>query len=65
MWEWFTTNSVWILIASGFVLTLLLFVGDRVRDKIAKAMSGKWQKSAHRNAKRGRMTSRVVLSMLQ
>lgn len=50
MWEWFTTSSVWILIASGFVLVLLLFVGDRIRDKIAKAMSGKWQKSAHRNA---------------
>jgi len=38
MWEWFTANSMWILVASVLVLILLLTVGERFRDKIIKAM---------------------------
>jgi len=39
MWEWFTANSVWILITSGVVIVLLLFTGERFRDKVVKAVS--------------------------
>ncbi len=38
MWEWFTANSMWILVASVLVLLLLLTVGERFRHKIIKAM---------------------------
>ena len=48
MWEWFTANSVLILIASGFVLVLFLFVGDRVRDKIIKAVPEERQERVNR-----------------
>jgi len=37
MWEWFTTNSVWILIASAVVLTMLLFARDRIQASLQKA----------------------------
>ncbi|MFC1907194.1 mechanosensitive ion channel domain-containing protein [Chloroflexota bacterium] len=37
MWEWFTTNSVWILIASALVLTMLLFARDRILASLEKA----------------------------
>ena len=48
MWEWFTINSVWVFIASAFVLIILLFIRDRVRSDIAKVASEK-QKRARRN----------------
>ena len=32
MWQWIMANAVWILVASGFVLAILLFTTDRVRD---------------------------------
>jgi len=37
MWEWFTTNSVWILIASAVVLIMILFARDRIQASIKKA----------------------------
>jgi len=50
MWEWFTTNSVWILIASGFVLILLLFIKGRIWNSIAKVKIEKWRKRVRRSA---------------
>jgi len=50
MWEWFTTNSVWILVASAVVLTLILFLRQRLRSSIEKSMPEKWRKGAHRSA---------------
>ena len=46
MWGWFTTNSIWILIASGLVLLLILIFSERVRDIIARLEPDKWQKRA-------------------
>ena len=37
MWEWFTTNSVWVLMASAVVLTMLLFTRDRIQASLQKA----------------------------
>ena len=37
MWEWFTTNSVWILIASAVVLIMILFARDRIQASLQKA----------------------------
>ncbi|MAG15297.1 MAG: potassium transporter KefA [Dehalococcoidales bacterium] len=37
MWEWFTANSLWILMVAGSTIILLLFGGERVRDKLEKA----------------------------
>ena len=48
MWEWFTSNSVWILIISAFVLILLLFFRDWGRGKIKAALPEKWQNKTRR-----------------
>ena len=37
MWEWFTANSVWILIASAIILTVLLFARQWIQERIQKA----------------------------
>ncbi len=37
MWAWFTNSSVWLLIASGLLLVLLLLFGERIQKKIIKA----------------------------
>ncbi|MFC1908128.1 mechanosensitive ion channel domain-containing protein [Chloroflexota bacterium] len=47
MWDWFTLNSIWILIISAIILILLLVFRNRVRDKITKAMAEKWQVRTH------------------
>ena len=44
MWEWFTANSVWILMASALVLTALLFSRERFQRAIAKAAAKTWYK---------------------
>ncbi|MFC1937052.1 mechanosensitive ion channel domain-containing protein [Chloroflexota bacterium] len=49
MWDWFTANGIWILIASGIVLVVLLLVGERLRSNIEKAAPEKWQKRTHRS----------------
>jgi len=36
MWQWIMAKAVWILVASGFVLAILLFTTDWVRDKLVK-----------------------------
>ena len=38
MWQWFTLNGVWILIAAGFVLVLLLFIRERMCNKVLRAV---------------------------
>jgi len=37
MWEWFITNGIWIVIAGGVGLILLLFIRERVQGLIKKA----------------------------
>ncbi len=37
MWQWIMAKAVWLLVASGFVLAVLLFITDRVRDKLVLA----------------------------
>ena len=49
MWQWFTANSIWLLVIFGLVLVLLLFVGERVRDKITKRVSEEKRESLSRN----------------
>jgi len=49
MWEWFTANSVWILIISTVVLILLFYISGRVEKRLVKVVSEKWQKRVHRN----------------
>ena len=36
MWEWFTINSIWLLSAAAVGLTVLIFIRNRFRDRIAK-----------------------------
>jgi small-conductance mechanosensitive channel len=37
MWQWIMAKAVWILVASGLVLAILLFITDWVRDKLVLA----------------------------
>lgn len=46
MWGWFTDNSIWILIAAGVVVFLLLLFSERVRNIIARLEPDKWQQKA-------------------
>ena len=48
MWEWFTTNSIWILVAFGFLLFLLFFFGERIRENIIKRLPEERQKRSQR-----------------
>jgi small conductance mechanosensitive channel len=48
MWEWFTTNSIWFLSAAALGLTLLIFLRDRYRDRLAKSEPSKIQTRSHR-----------------
>ncbi len=43
---WFTNYSVWILVAAGLVVFLLLFFSERVRGIIARLEPEKWQNKA-------------------
>ena len=49
MWEWFTTNGIWILIVSAILSILLLFTRHRIRDSIQKAAPEKWRKTLDRS----------------
>jgi small-conductance mechanosensitive channel len=49
MWEWFTTNSIWILLVAGVVVLLLLFFSQRTRDIITRIVPDKWQERAYGN----------------
>ena len=48
MWEWFTTHSVWILVAFGFLLFLLFFFGEWVRENIVKKIPEERRKRSQR-----------------
>ncbi|MFC1892807.1 hypothetical protein ACFLYR_02045 [Chloroflexota bacterium] len=50
MWEWFTANSVWILVVAGLLLIISFLIRERVLDNIAKLAAKKWQKTVHRIA---------------
>jgi small-conductance mechanosensitive channel len=64
MWEWFTANAVWILIASGFVLVLLLFTMDWVRDKVVKMAPEEQQTKVQRRATLAFWTAEGLASLL-
>ena len=49
MWEWFTNNSVWILVTSGCILVLLLFFGERIQKTIIKAAAEEKKDKIRRN----------------
>lgn len=46
MWEWFTENSIWILIVAGLVVFLLLLFSDRARGFISRLEPDRWHKKA-------------------
>ena len=37
MWQWIMAKAVWLLVTSGLVLAILLFITDRVRDRLVLA----------------------------
>lgn len=49
MWQWFTANGIWIVIASGIGLILLLFIRERVQGIIEKAAAKKPHKTLEKN----------------
>lgn len=49
MWEWFTTNSVWILTVSAIVSILLLFTWHRVLGRLKKGEAEKGNKRLYRS----------------
>jgi small-conductance mechanosensitive channel len=49
MWDWFTHNSVWILIGASVVVLLLLFFNDKIRDWLYSVEPEKWQKKFYGN----------------
>jgi len=49
MWQWFTTNGIWIIIASGVGLILLLFIRERVQALIEKTAEKKPRKTLGKN----------------
>jgi small-conductance mechanosensitive channel len=46
MWEWFTNNSIWILVIAGLVVFILLLFSDKVRSLISRLEPDKWHKKA-------------------
>jgi small-conductance mechanosensitive channel len=49
MWDWFTHNSVWILIGASVVVLLLLFFNDKIRAWLSRAEPEKLQKKFYVN----------------
>ncbi len=49
MWEWFTTNSAWILIISATTSILLLFMRQQIRNRIQKLVPQKQEERLHRS----------------
>ena len=47
MWEWLTTYSVWVFMTGAFLLILLLFFRNRVRDSIARVTPDKFREKTH------------------
>jgi len=45
MWEWFTANGIWVLVASGLGLVLLLIARERIQGVIEKT---KGEKQKHK-----------------
>jgi len=49
MWEWFTANGIWILVASGVGVVLLLFIRQRVQGRIEKIAVKERRKTLERS----------------
>ncbi|UCE97539.1 MAG: mechanosensitive ion channel [Dehalococcoidia bacterium] len=52
MWEWFTENSIWFLSVSAIGVTILIFIRNRFRDKIARLKPEEKNTSRNRSIKR-------------
>jgi len=49
MWEWITTNSVWLLIVSAIVPLILIIIRHRVQESILKEAPKEKRERLHRN----------------
>lgn len=58
MWEWFSANSIWFLSAAAIGLTVLIFIRNRFRDRLAKL------KPEKRDARRNRIINRAFLYLM-
>lgn len=58
MWEWFTLNSIWFLSAAAIGITILIFIRNRFRDRIAKL------KPEQNNTRRNRIIKRSFLYLI-
>ena len=57
MWEWFTINSIWFLGAAAIGLTVLIFIRNRFRDRLAKL------KPEKKDTRRNRVINRTFLAI--
>ncbi len=58
MWEWFMANGIWFLSAAAIGLTVLIFVRNRFRDRLAKLTPEK------RDTRRNRIINRTFLYLI-
>jgi small-conductance mechanosensitive channel len=49
MWDWFTDNSIWILIIATVVVLLLLFFNNKIRSWLSPKGTGKGQEKSSKN----------------
>ena len=49
MWRWFTVNGIWIIIASGAALIIVLFIRERIQAFIERTAAKKPHKTLERN----------------
>jgi small-conductance mechanosensitive channel len=49
MWDWFTDNSIWILIVATVVVLLLLFFNNKIRSWLSPKGTEKGQEKSSRN----------------
>ncbi|MCD6299648.1 MAG: mechanosensitive ion channel [Dehalococcoidales bacterium] len=49
MWQWFTANGIWILVASGIGVIVLLFIRQRVQGRTEKITQKERRKTLERS----------------
>jgi len=55
MWDWFTVNSIWFLSAAAIGITVLIFLRNRLKDRIARL------KPEQKDTRRNRVIIRLFL----
>jgi len=58
MWEWFTINSIWFLSAAAIGLTVLIFIRNKFKDRLAKL------KPEKRDTRRNRVINRTFFYLI-